>query len=188
MRDKDNNIIYVGKAVNLKNRVSSYFRKTEKTNRILKMVSLIDDFQYVVASSELEAFIIEINLIKKLKPKYNIMMMDDKSYPYIEYISKPYPRLKVARYLKIRKKDGKKLFGPYPNAYAARRMVKLLNRLYPFKKCDGMPNKVCLYYHIGKCLAPCQGKVTPKEYTSPEWLFFLNTLLYKLEPRIEYTC
>ena len=92
------------------------------------------------------------------------MLTDDKSYPYIEYISSPYPMLKVSRYLNIKKKDNKKLFGPYPNAYAARRIVNLLNRLYPLKKCEGKPKDVCLYYHIGKCLAPCQGKVTPEEY------------------------
>ena len=155
MLDKNGTIIYVGKAKDLHKRVLSYFNR-EHTGKTGKMVSLIDDFQYVVASSELEAFIIEINLIKKLKPKYNIMMMDDKSYPYIEYISKPYPRLKVARYLNIRKKDGKKLFGPYPNAYAARRIVNLINRIYPLKKCEGMPKELCLYYHIGECLGYCK--------------------------------
>ncbi len=155
MLDKNKNIIYVGKAKDLHKRVSSYFNRVH-TGKTAKMVSLIDDFQYVVASSELEAFIIEINLIKKFKPKYNIMLMDDKSYPYIEYISNPYPRLKVSRYLNIRKKDGKKLFGPYPNAYAARRIVNLINRLYPLKKCEGMPKDVCLYYHIGECLGYCK--------------------------------
>jgi len=155
MKDKNGTIIYVGKAKDLNKRVSSYFNR-EHTGKTAKMVSLIDDFQYVVASSELEAFIIEINLIKKLKPKYNIMLMDDKSYPYIEYISSPYPRLKVSRYLNIRKRDGKKLFGPYPNAYAARRIVTLINRLYPLKKCEGMPKDLCLYYHIGECLGYCK--------------------------------
>ena len=108
MKDKNGVIIYVGKAKDLHKRVSSYFNRVH-TGKTAKMVSLIDDFQYIVASSELEAFIIEINLIKKFQPKYNIMLMDDKSYPYIEYISKPYPRLKVSRYLNIRKKDNKKL-------------------------------------------------------------------------------
>ncbi len=154
MKDKNGTIIYVGKAKDLHNRLSSYFNRTH-TGKTAKMVSLIDDFQYIVASSELEAFIIEINLIKEFNPKYNIMLTDDKSYPYIEYISDPYPRLKVSRYLNIRKKDGKKLFGPYPNAYAARRIVNLLNRLYPLKKCEGNPKEVCLYYHIGECLGYC---------------------------------
>lgn len=158
MKDKNGVIIYVGKAKDLHNRLSSYFNRTH-TGKTAKMVSLIDDFQYIVASSELEAFIIEINLIKEFNPKYNIMLTDDKSYPYIEYISGPYPRLKVSRYLNIRKKDGKKLFGPYPNAYAARRIVNLLNRLYPLKKCEGNPKEVCLYYHIGECLGYCSKNI-----------------------------
>ena len=159
MKDNNGTIIYVGKAKDLHNRLSSYFNRIH-TGKTAKMVSLIDDFQYIVAASELEAFIIEINLIKEFNPKYNIMLTDDKSYPYIEYIKDPYPRLKVSRYLKIRKKDGKKLFGPYPNAYAARRIVNLLNRLYPLKKCEGKPKEVCLYYHIGECLGYCS-----KEYS-----------------------
>lgn len=158
MKGKNGVIIYVGKAKDLHNRLSSYFNRTH-TGKTAKMVSLIDDFQYIVASSELEAFIIEINLIKEFNPKYNIMLTDDKSYPYIEYISEPYPRLKVSRYLNIRKKDGKKLFGPYPNAYAARRIVNLLNRLYPLKKCEGNPKEVCLYYHIGECLGYCSKNI-----------------------------
>ncbi|MGN1371546.1 MAG: excinuclease ABC subunit UvrC [Candidatus Coprovivens sp.] len=158
MKDKNGNIIYVGKAKDLNKRLSSYFNRVH-TGKTAKMVSLIEDFQYIVASSELEAFIIEINLIKEFNPKYNIMLTDDKSYPYIEYISDPYPKLKVSRYLNIRKKDGKKLFGPYPNAYAARRIVNLLNRLYPLKKCEGNPKEVCLYYHIGECLGYCSNKI-----------------------------
>ena len=154
MKDKNGNIIYVGKAKDLNKRLSSYFNRIH-TGKTAKMVSLIEDFQYIVASSELEAFIIEINLIKEFNPKYNIMLTDDKSYPYIEYISSPYPMLKVSRYLNIKKKDNKKLFGPYPNAYAARRIVNLLNRLYPLKKCEGKPKEVCLYYHIGECLGYC---------------------------------
>ena len=154
MKDKNGNIIYVGKAKDLNKRLSSYFNRIH-TGKTAKMVSLIEDFQYIVASSELEAFIIEINLIKEFNPKYNIMLTDDKSYPYIEYISSPYPMLKVSRYLNIKKKDNKKLFGPYPNAYAARRIVNLINRLYPLKKCEGKPKDVCLYYHIGECLGYC---------------------------------
>lgn len=158
MKDKNGTIIYVGKAKDLHKRLSSYFNRVH-TGKTAKMVSLIDDFQYIVASSELEAFIIEINLIKEFNPKYNIMLTDDKSYPYIEYIGEPYPRLKVSRYLNIKKKDGKKLFGPYPNAYAARRIVNLLNRLYPLKKCEGKPKDVCLYYHIGECLGYCSKRI-----------------------------
>ncbi len=158
MKDKNGNIIYVGKAKDLNKRLSSYFNRIH-TGKTAKMVSLVEDFQYIVASSELEAFIIEINLIKEFNPKYNIMLTDDKSYPYIEYISNPYPMLKVSRYLNIKKKDNKKLFGPYPNAYAARRIVNLINRLYPLKKCEGKPKDVCLYYHIGECLGYCSKNV-----------------------------
>jgi len=154
MLDKNGKIIYVGKAKNLNKRLSSYFNRIH-TGKTGKMVSLIEDFQYIVASSELEAFIIEINLIKEYNPKYNIMLTDDKSYPYIEYISKPYPRLKVSRYLNVKKRDKKLLFGPYPNAIAARRIVNLLNRLYPLKKCDN-GRELCLYYHIGECLGYCK--------------------------------
>ena len=154
MLDENGTIIYVGKAKNLHRRLSSYFNRTQfgKTKRL---VEDIRDFTYIIATSETEAFLIEINLIKKYDPKYNIMLRDDKSYPYIEYIAKPYPKLKISRYLNIKKKDSKLLFGPYPNAYAARRIVNLLNRLYPLKKCEGNPKEVCLYYHIGECLGYC---------------------------------
>ena len=148
MLDEFGTIIYVGKAKNLHRRVSSYFNR-EQTGKTKKLVNDIRDFTYIVATSETEAFLIEINLIKKYDPKYNIMLRDDKSYPYIEYISKPYPRLKISRYLTIKKQSNRQLFGPYPNAYAARRIVNLLNRLYPLKKCEGSPKEVCLYYHIG---------------------------------------
>ena len=154
MKDENGVIIYVGKAKDLHKRVSSYFNRTH-TGKTAKMVSEIKDFTYIVASSELEAFLIEINLIKEYDPKYNILLTDDKSYPYIEYIKKPYPKLKISRYLNVSKKEHKLLFGPYPNAYAARRIVNLLNRLYPLKKCNGKPKEVCLYYHIGECLGYC---------------------------------
>ncbi len=175
MKNKDGIIIYVGKAKNLHKRVNSYFNRTQ-TGKTAKMVSEINDFSYIVTSSELEAFLLEYNLIKQYNPKYNILLKDDKSYPYIEYISKPYPKLKVSRYLKIRKKDNKKLFGPYPNAYAARRIVNLLNRLYPLKKCDGNPKKVCLYYHINECLGYCEKKVLEEDKIKMEndILSFLN--------------
>ena len=158
MRNKDGVIIYVGKAKNLHRRVNSYFNRTQ-TGKTAKMVSEIADFTYIVTATELESLLLEINLIKQYNPKYNVLLKDDKSYPYIEYIEKPYPKLKVSRYLQIRKKDHKKLFGPYPNAYAARRIVNLLNRLYPLKKCDGNPKKVCLYYHIGECLGYCEKNI-----------------------------
>lgn len=162
MYNSDNVVIYVGKAKILFNRLKSYFtgRVTGKTK---KLVSEIDHFEYIVTNSETEAFILEINLIKKYDPKYNILLRDDKSYPYIELTSDKYPRLIVKREININKKSSH-LFGPYPNVYAARRLVNLLNRLYPLKKCDTMPKKVCLYYHIGECLGYCEHKdidITP---------------------------
>ena len=162
MKNSDGVIIYVGKAKDLKKRVNSYFNRPQ-TGKTAKMVSEIADFSYIVAGSELEAFLLEFNLIKQYDPKYNILLKDDKSYPYIEYISKPYPKLQVSRYLNIKKKDKKMLFGPYPNAYAARKIVSLINRLYPLKKCDTMPKKVCLYYHIGECLGYCERHVDEKK-------------------------
>jgi excinuclease ABC subunit C len=175
MRNSDGVIIYVGKAKDLHRRLSSYFNRTQ-TGKTAKMVSEIADFTYIVANSELEAFIIEINLIKEFDPKYNILLKDDKSYPYIEYISKPYPRVKVSRYLSVKKKDNKKLFGPYPNAYAARRIVNLLNRIYPLKKCEGKQKELCLYYHINECLGYCSKELdkTKVEEMEKDILSFLN--------------
>lgn len=167
MKNSDGTIIYVGKAKDLHKRVNSYFNRPQ-TGKTAKMVSEIKDFSYIVAGSELEAFLLEFNLIKQYDPKYNILLKDDKSYPYIEYISKPYPKLQVSRYLNIKKKDKKLLFGPYPNAYAARRIVSLINRLYPLKKCDSMPKKVCLYYHIGECLGYCEKKVDQEKLDAME--------------------
>ena len=154
MKNSNGTIIYVGKAKDLKNRLSSYFKGTV-TGKTKKMVSEVDHFEYVVTSSELEAFIVEINLIKKYDPKYNILLRDDKSYPYIELVKSPYPELRVVRYLHAKKNSNTKLYGPFPNVYAARRVVGLINRLYPLKKCKNMPKKECLYYHIGECLGYC---------------------------------
>lgn len=167
MRNQNGNIIYVGKAKDLYKRVNSYFKGTV-TGKTAKMVSEVVDFTYITTNTEQEAFILEINLIKEYNPKYNILLKDDKSYPYIEYISKPYPRLKVSRYLNIKKKDKKLLFGPYPNAYAARKIVGLINRLYPLKKCEGMPKQVCLYYHIGECLGYCEKNVDAQKLADME--------------------
>jgi excinuclease ABC subunit C len=150
MQDETGQIIYVGKAKNLKNRVKSYFTgaHNEKTTRL---VSEIRDFSYVVTNSERESLILEMNLIKQYLPKYNIRLADDKMYPYIEITDELHPKLQV-----IRQKELKgKVFGPYPNVYAARETVNLLNRLYPLRKCETLPNKACLYYHIGQCLGPC---------------------------------
>ena len=167
MRNINNNVIYVGKAKDLYKRVNSYF-KGNVTGKTAKMVSEVHDFTYITTQTEQEAFILEINLIKEYNHKYNILLKDDKSYPYIEYISKPYPKLKVSRYLNIKKRDKKLLFGPYPNAYAARKIVGLINRLYPLKKCEGMPKKVCLYYHIGECLGYCEKNVDQEKLVSME--------------------
>lgn len=172
MKDNKGTIIYVGKAKILKNRLKSYFtgRVTGKTK---KLVSEIVDFDYIVTGSELEAFILEINLIKKYDPKYNILLKDDKSYPYIEFKNERFPSLVVKREININKKH-KMLFGPYPNSQAARRLVDLINRLYPLKKCDKMPKKECLYYHIGECLGYCTNKDVDTTKMREEIIDILN--------------
>ena len=191
MKDKNGVIIYVGKAKNLHKRVSSYFNR-EQTGKTKKLVENIDDFEYIVTSSELESFILELNLIKKYDPKYNILLRDDKSYPYIEYIRKPYPMLKVSRYLNVTKKEGKNLFGPYVNSYAARRIVNLINRLYPLKKCEGKPKELCLYYHIHECLGYCVKKIDESiiNEMESEILSFLrgndDIIVNKLKQEIEH--
>lgn len=152
MLDKDGNIIYVGKAKNLKNRVRSYFHGAHNA-KTTKLVSEICDFNYVITASELEAYVLEINLIKEYNPKYNIMLTDDKTYPYVALTNELHPRLIVTR--NKRKKGYARYFGPYPNVKAARSTVDLLNRIYPLRKCYNIPNKECLYYHMKQCLAPC---------------------------------
>jgi excinuclease ABC subunit C len=161
MKDKNGVIIYVGKAKNLKNRVNSYFRGAHD-GKTAVLVSNIVDFEYIITNSELEALLLEINLIKKYTPKYNVLLKDDKSYPYIEITNERAPRLLMVRANKIRRKDAK-LYGPYPNVYAARKTIELLNRLYPLRKCDKMPKKECLYYHIGECLGYCINKIDDNE-------------------------
>ena len=157
MKDKNGVIIYVGKAKNLKNRVNSYFKSTH-TGKTAVLVSNIVDFEYIITNSELESLLLEINLIKKYNPKYNILLKDDKSYPYIEITNEKVPRLIIVRPSKLKRKDAK-LYGPYPNVTAARKTIELLNRLYPLKKCKNMPKKECLYYHIGECLGYCINKI-----------------------------
>lgn len=157
MKDDTGKIIYVGKAKNLKRRVSSYFNR-EHTGKTKALVSNIKDFEYIVTESEVESLLLEINLIKKYSPKYNILLKDNKSYPYIEITNETYPRLIISRPRNIKKHKGK-LFGPYPNAQAARKTAELLNRIYPFRKCHTMDKKVCLYYHIGQCLGYCEKNV-----------------------------
>lgn len=155
MKNINDEVIYVGKAKNLKNRVSSYFTGAHNKKTTL-LVSEINDFEYIITSSEIEALILEINLIKNYLPKYNIKLVDDASYPYIMITKEKDPRLMVVRE-KINKKKGL-FFGPYPSVKAARSTVLLLNKLYPFRKCNHIPNKECLYYHMNQCLAPCINK------------------------------
>ena len=157
MKDNTGKIIYVGKAKILKNRVSSYFIG-EKVGKTRALVSNIVDFEYIVTESEKEAFLLEINLIKKYDPKYNIIFRDDKSYPYIMLTTSPYPKLEVVRPKNKKRKDVK-LFGPYPNSYAAKNIVNMLNRIYPLQKCKTFESKPCLYYHIGECLGYCKIKI-----------------------------
>lgn len=151
MVNQHNEIIYVGKAKNLKNRVRSYFTGSHNA-KTTRLVSEISDFSYVQTNSERESLILELNLIKEHNPRYNIKLTDDKTYPFIMLTSEKNPRLIVVR--ESNKKHGK-LFGPYPNAYAARETARLLNKLYPLRKCETLPKKSCLYYHLGQCLAPC---------------------------------
>lgn len=159
MKDSKDEVIYVGKAKNLKNRVKSYFvgAHNEKTTLL---ISEIRDFSYLITNNELESLILEINLIKRYLPKYNIKLVDDKSYPYIKFSKGEYPRLIVMR----SNTPTQKAFGPYPNGYCARMTVDLLNKLYPFRKCVTIPKKPCLYYHLGQCLAPCINDVSKEEY------------------------
>ena len=164
MKDKDDKIIYVGKAINLKNRVSSYFRKTDKTNRILKMVSLIDHFEYIVVDNEAEALILECNLIKKNRPKFNVLLKDDKTYPYIKVdVKSEYPNVVITRRVI---NDGSKYFGPYANPGAAKEMLDFIKQKYKIRQCRNFKynDRPCLNYHIKRCLAPCQGYVSHEEY------------------------
>lgn len=162
MKNKDGEIIYVGKAKKLKNRVRQYFVGAHdfKTTRL---VSNIDDFEYIVTSSEKEALLLEINLIKKHTPPYNIMFMDDKTYPYIKLTKEKAPLLRVVRNTKDKKAE---YFGPFPDSSAAWETMKLLNRLYPLRKCSRLPKKECLYYHMGQCLAPCIQEVDASVYAN----------------------
>ena len=164
MRDKLNNVIYVGKAIKLSNRVRSYFRKTEKSARIEKMVSLIDHFEYIVVRSEDEALVLECNLIKKYRPKFNVLLKDDKTYPYIKIdVKDPYPTVTFTRRII---NDGAKYFGPYPNVGSAKETIQFIKEKFQIRQCKNYHGKdrPCLNYHIKKCLAPCMGYVTPEEY------------------------
>jgi excinuclease ABC subunit C len=172
MKDRQGTIIYVGKAKVLKNRVRSYFTGSHD-GKTLRLVNEIEDFEYIVTSSDMEALVLEINLIKKHDPKYNIMLKDDKSYPFIKLTAERHPKLIITRKVK---KDSGKYFGPYPNVQAANETKKLLDRIYPLRKCSTLPDRVCLYYHMGQCLAPCVKDVSKEEYKqiTDEITRFLN--------------
>ncbi|WP_245251396.1 excinuclease ABC subunit UvrC [Paenibacillus turicensis] len=160
MKNREGTIIYVGKAKILKNRVRSYFTGSHdgKTQRL---VTDIRDFEYIVTGSNMEALILECNLIKKYYPRYNVLLKDDKTFPYIKITNELHPRLEVTRKIV---KDKAKYFGPYPNGYAAQQTKKLLDRMYPLRKCNVLPKEVCLYYHMGQCLAPCVQEIDQSSY------------------------
>lgn len=181
MRDEMDNIIYVGKAVNLHNRVRSYFRKNiGRGPQIDKMVTLISRFEYIVTDSELEALVLENNLIKEHSPKYNTLLKDDKTYPYIKVtMGEAYPRVLFSRQMK---KDRSRYFGPYTSAAAVKDTIDLINKLYQLKTCNrNLPkecgnDRACLNYHIKQCMAPCQGYITQEQYQErvKKALDFLN--------------
>ena len=174
MKNKDNIVIYVGKSKNLKNRLSSYFNR-EHTGKTMMLVREIDHFEYIVTNTEMESLLLEINLIKKYTPKYNILYRDDKSYPYIELTDEKVPRLRIIRRINV-KKIKNNLFGPYPNVGAARRVVEILNRVYPLRKCNTYEKRECLYYHIGECLGYCTKNIDEKiiKEMKTEIISFLN--------------
>lgn len=186
-KDKNGTIIYVGKAKNLRNRVRSYFRGSHDTKTEL-LVSEIVDFEFIVTESNIEALLLEINLIQENMPKYNIMLKDDKSYPFIKITNEKYPRLLITRQVK---KDNAKYFGPYPDVGAANEIKGLLDRIFPLRKCKTLPNKVCLYYHINQCLAPCVFDIDPQVYRdmSDQIGRFLNgdddKIIHELEDKMK---
>lgn len=160
MKNKDQEVIYAGKAKNLRNRVRSYFSGSHdrKTQRLVMEIA---DFEYIVTKSPIEALILESHLIKKYRPRFNILLKDDKSYPYIRLTKERHPRLEITRKVE---KDGSKYFGPYPDVKAAQQTKKLLDKLYPLRKCNHLPKRICLYYHLDQCLAPCEYSISKEEY------------------------
>ena len=180
MHDKDDKIIYVGKAISLKNRVRQYFRKTNKTKRIQNMVALIDHFEYIVTDNEAEALILECNLIKKNMPKFNVLLKDDKTYPYIKVnIKAEFPDVYITRRIL---NDGAKYFGPYANAGAAKEMVEFIKSKFKIRQCKSFKYKdrPCLNYHIKKCLAPCMGYISREDYMKQ-----INEIVDVLEGKTE---
>lgn len=190
MKDKNGCVIYVGKSKNLKNRLSSYFKQSH-TGKTMMLVRDIYEFEYILTNSEVESLLLELNLIKKYTPKYNILYKDDKSYPYIELTNDKVPRLLIVRNPNLKRGGNRKLFGPYPNIGAAKRVVEILNRLYPLRKCKNMPKKECLYYHIGECLGYCINNISEDEINKmkDEIVSFFNgnseIVISKLEEKMQ---
>ncbi len=180
MKDKNDNVIYVGKAVILKNRVRQYFRKNDKTKRIQKMVSLIDHFEYIVVQSEDEALILECNLIKKYRPKFNVLLKDDKTYPYIRIdVKSEYPTVYMTRRLL---NDGAKYFGPYPSSGSCKEMINFIKEKFQIRQCRNFKSRdrACLNYHIKKCLAPCVKYVSSEEYKKQ-----INQIIMLLDGKVD---
>lgn len=189
MKDKNGCVIYVGKSKNLKNRLSSYFKQSH-SGKTKMLVRDIETFEYILTNSEVESLLLELNLIKKYTPKYNILYKDDKTYPYIELTNDKIPRLLIVRNPNMKRGGNRKLFGPYPNVSAAKKVVEILNRLYPLKKCKNMGKKACLYYHIGECLGYCVNTVNNEEIDNmkEEIIAFFNgnsdIVISKLEKKM----
>lgn len=180
MRDKNDKIIYVGKAVILRNRVRQYFRKNNKTKRIENMVSLIDHFEYIVTDNEAEALILECNLIKQNRPKFNVLLKDDKTYPYIKIdVKSDYPNIFITRTIL---NDGAKYFGPYANPGSAKEMVDFIKEKFKIRQCKNFKSnkRACLNYHINRCLAPCMGNVSKEEYRKQ-----IDQIIMLLEGKID---
>ncbi len=187
MKDIDDNIIYVGKAISLKNRVRQYFRKTNKTKRIENMVKLIDHFEYIVVDNEAEALILECNLIKKNRPKFNVLLKDDKTYPYIKVdVKSDYPNVFITRRIQ---NDGAKYFGPYANPGSAKEMLDFIKQKFKIRQCRNFKSntRVCLNYHINRCLGPCVGKISKEEYRKQidEIILFLEGKTDKIIKQLE---
>ena len=183
MHDKEDNIIYVGKAISLRNRVRQYFRKTNKTKRIENMVALIDHFEYIVVDNEAEALILECNLIKKNKPKFNVLLKDDKTYPYIKInVKDDFPNVYITRKIL---NDGAKYFGPYANSGAASEMVDFIKEKFKIRTCKSFKYKdrPCLNYHIKKCFAPCMGYISKEEYREQ-----INQIIAILDGKTDKIC
>ena len=189
MRDKNGCVIYVGKSKNLKNRLSSYFKQSH-VGKTMMLVRDIESFSYIITNSEVESLLLELNLIKKYTPKYNILYKDDKTYPYIELTNDKYPRLIIVRNPNMKRGGKRHLFGPFPNVTAAKNVVLMLNRLYPLRKCKNKSKKECLYYHIGECLGYCVHDIDNNEINKmkEEIIAFFNgnsdIIISKLEKKM----